>query len=111
VPAIKPGDNYDPTKTFNSGMLAAGPVTTFQLTFTQAGSFPFACLLHGDLGQTGTVTVSARAAATPTPAALPITGGPPQDGGGGLGWTVWFALGLAAIAVAGVGGLVWRLRR
>lgn len=116
VPAIKPSENYDPTQLFTSGMLAAGPATTFELTFTQTGSFPFACLLHGGLGQTGTVTVSARAAATATPGptatpgALPNSGGPPPDGGGGPGWALWLALGLAAIA--GVGGLATvRLRR
>lgn len=110
VPASKPSENYDPAQLFTSGMLAAGPATTFELTFTQTGSFPFRCLLHGDLGQTGTVTVSARAAATATPGALPKTGGPPPDGGGGPGWALWLALGLAAIA--GVSGLATvRLRR
>ncbi len=107
VPAIKPSEEYDPTQLFTSQMLAAGPVTTFELTFNKTGTFPFLCLLHGDLGQTGTVTVSERS----SPGTLPNTGGPPPDGGGGPGWALWMALGLAAMAVAGVSTLAAVRRR
>ena len=50
---------YDPEKLANSGILALGSdaATTFSLTFDTAGEFPYLCLLHGRLGQTGTITV------------------------------------------------------
>lgn len=76
VAPAKPSDSYDGTSLYNSGVLAAGPgaPTTFQLTFPKAGTFPYLCLIHGSLGQTGTVTVAAVTQ-------LPNTGGPVRDGG------------------------------
>jgi plastocyanin len=50
---------YDPETLANSGILAQGQgaPTTFSLTFKTAGEFPYLCLLHGQLGQTATITV------------------------------------------------------
>jgi plastocyanin len=50
---------YDPERLANSGVLALGAdaPTTFSLTFDTSGDFQYLCLLHGQLGQTGTITV------------------------------------------------------
>ena len=50
---------YDPETLANSGILTTGQgaPTTFSLTFRTAGEFPYLCLLHGQLGQTATITV------------------------------------------------------
>jgi hypothetical protein len=73
VPAAKPSQNYDGKSLYNSGVFLFGPNApkTFSLTFPSPGTFSYVCLIHFPLGQTGTITVSARA-----PAGLPATGDP-----------------------------------
>ncbi len=43
-----------------------GPEEVFTYTFDNAGVFPYFCLLHLDLGMTGTVTVVAPSSAEVT---------------------------------------------
>jgi plastocyanin len=58
------GPTYDGTEAASSGILgfaldpSAPPPMEFSLTFPTAGTYPFFCALHVDLGQTGTVVVS-----------------------------------------------------
>ena len=65
LPAILPagGSTYDGTGFHNSGLLpdVAGP--SYTLTFTQAGSFPFLCLIHA--GMNGLVHVQDAGTAYP----------------------------------------------
>jgi plastocyanin len=55
-----PGDTYDGTAAVSSGVIGLGPTAPkeFALTFPTAGTYPFFCLLHSELGQVGTVTAS-----------------------------------------------------
>ena len=58
-----------PTDIVNSGFITASPqdrvglpqsplgVTRFRVTFTRAGTFPYICALHDDLGMKGKVIV------------------------------------------------------
>jgi plastocyanin len=48
------GQNATPDGTFDSGIMA--PSATFEHTFTEAGEFPYFCLLHPNM--VGTVSVS-----------------------------------------------------
>ncbi len=48
------GQNATPDGTFDSGIMA--PQATFEHTFTEAGEFPYFCLLHPNM--VGTVSVS-----------------------------------------------------
>jgi plastocyanin len=48
------GQNATPDGTFDSGIMA--PAATFEHTFTEAGEFPYFCLLHPNM--VGTVSVS-----------------------------------------------------
>ena len=48
------GQNATPDGTFDSGIMA--PQGTFEHTFTEAGEFPYFCLLHPNM--VGTVSVS-----------------------------------------------------
>jgi plastocyanin len=48
------GENATPDGTFDSGIMA--PAATFEHTFTEAGEFPYFCLLHPNM--VGTVSVS-----------------------------------------------------
>lgn len=103
----KPSDTYDGKSLYNSGLIGpeGGPQapTTFDLTFNDVGTFNYLCLLHGFLGQTGTVTVSEA------PGQLPGTGGPPGDGSGGLPWTL--IAGSLAIVLAGATFVGARIKR
>ncbi len=76
-PAAKPSPAYNPSLTFNSGLLALGPgaPADFELTFPTAGSFNYVCLLHQFLGQTGTINVAAGASIPPPQ--VPAPGGAP----------------------------------
>jgi len=62
---VLPADSlYDGTGYVNSGLMSTDPsfflpgeqVTSFSLTFTKAGSFPFYCIVHGD-PMSGTINV------------------------------------------------------
>jgi plastocyanin len=48
------GENATPDGTFDSGIMA--PAATFEHTFTEAGEFPYFCILHPNM--VGTVSVS-----------------------------------------------------
>jgi nitrite reductase (NO-forming) len=48
------GENATPDGTFDSGILA--PAATYDFTFTEAGEYPYFCLLHPNM--VGTVSVS-----------------------------------------------------
>lgn len=48
------GENATPDGTFDSGIMA--PAATFDHTFTEAGEYPYFCLLHPNM--VGTVSVS-----------------------------------------------------
>ncbi|MDQ3881916.1 MAG: plastocyanin/azurin family copper-binding protein, partial [Thermoproteota archaeon] len=48
------GENATPDQTFDSGIMA--PAATFEHTFTEAGEYPYFCLLHPNM--VGTVSVS-----------------------------------------------------
>jgi plastocyanin len=57
------------TSTSDSGVWDSGsmnPGTSFSFTFNSAGSFPYHCSFHQNLGMVGTVTVNAVAPATPS---------------------------------------------
>jgi plastocyanin len=51
---VSSGQNATPDGTFDSGIMA--PQGTFEHTFTEAGEFPYFCLLHPNM--VGTVSVS-----------------------------------------------------
>jgi nitrite reductase (NO-forming) len=51
---VNSGENATPDGTFDSGIMA--PAATFDFTFTQAGEYPYFCLLHPNM--VGTVSVS-----------------------------------------------------
>ena len=51
---VSSGQNATPDGTFDSGIMA--PQATFEHTFTEAGEFPYFCLLHPNM--VGTVSVS-----------------------------------------------------
>jgi len=73
---------------FNSGSLPSSwlrPGDTFEFTFTSAGTFPYHCNIHDDLGMVGTITVGPTATASK----YPFTAAPVADGGKVLvQWTV-----------------------
>jgi plastocyanin len=48
------GENTTPDGTFDSGVMA--PAATFEHTFTEAGEYPYFCILHPNM--VGTVSVS-----------------------------------------------------
>jgi plastocyanin len=48
------GENVTPDGNFDSGIMA--PAATFDFTFTEAGEYPYFCLLHPNM--VGTVSVS-----------------------------------------------------
>src|SRR5918997_5374143 len=52
--AVNSGENATPTGLFDSGIMA--PAATFEHTFTEAGEYPYFCLLHPNM--VGTVSVS-----------------------------------------------------
>ena len=52
--AVNSGENATPSGLFDSGIMA--PAATFEYTFTEAGEYPYYCLLHPNM--VGTVSVS-----------------------------------------------------
>lgn len=60
------GTTYDGTGYRNSGLPSEDPFkrSTYSLTFTKAGTYPYLCLLHGP-AMSGTVIVGARVSASP----------------------------------------------
>jgi plastocyanin len=112
VPPAKPSENYDPTQLYHSGVLTLGPPgspTSYELTFANAGTFGYLCLLHDDLGMKGTIAVSASTP-TATPATLPKTGGEPR-GRDNPDWLLLSALGIAlALVTFTASGILRRAR-
>src|SRR5918993_819229 len=51
---VNSGENATPSGLFDSGIMA--PAATFEHTFTEAGEYPYYCLLHPNM--VGTVSVS-----------------------------------------------------
>jgi len=95
---------------------------SYEVTFTQPGSYEYICLLHADQAMVGVVNVSADGAAqetptaTPTPAATPAgTPGPAETGNAGLGGSsdsgLMATLGVVALVlVTGVAAIAARRR-
>jgi plastocyanin len=48
------GENVTPDQRFDSGIMT--PAATFEYTFTEAGEYPYFCLLHPNM--VGTVSIS-----------------------------------------------------
>jgi plastocyanin len=70
--------------TFQDGVTSGNMNTgSFPRTFDTAGTFPYLCTIHGSLGMTGTVTVTA--ASGDTGAGSGGTGGSGMGGGGSGG--------------------------
>jgi plastocyanin len=107
------GNVYNGTGYLNSGFIGQGfPTQTFSVKFTQAGSFAYLCLLHGDEGMKGTVNVAAGPSA-PSPQvvrALPNTGTGGQQAGASEGWPVVIAMGLGIAGVLLLAGGLGALR-
>jgi plastocyanin len=61
IPAAKPSDMYDGASFYHSGVFNLGPPgqapTSFELTFPDAGTFSYICVLHWNVGHVGTVSV------------------------------------------------------
>lgn len=54
---------YDGSGTLNSGFIGTDPHwfgTTFAVTFTKAGTYPYICALHDEMGMTGTIVVQSK---------------------------------------------------
>ncbi len=70
-PAVPTGGMYDGTTFANSGILSTDPgqSTQFSLTFTQPGSFPYLCLVHGMM-MSGTIEVVNSLVSIPSPSAV-----------------------------------------
>lgn len=49
------GSSYDGSQVTNSGVI--NPGQSYSLTFTKAGTYPYVCLFHDDVGMIGTVVV------------------------------------------------------
>ena len=57
----KPSGEFDGTGFFSSGVIGVDAgATSFSMTFTKAGSYPYMCAIHRELGMKGNVTVVAR---------------------------------------------------
>lgn len=99
VPPQKPAGSFDGTGLWHSGIIGAGfpDGTTFEMTFSKAGTFNYLCLLHADQGMVGAVTVSQGTSAPQAP-----------NTGSGIAETDSASMPLivlsAALAVAVLGG-------
>jgi plastocyanin len=96
VPLVKPSDKYDGTSLYTSGLLASGAPgapASFTLTFPNAGTFQYLCLLHDDLGMKGTVVVGPGSS-------LPSTGSGPAGNDSSTSRIWWLSGSLAAVALA-----------
>jgi plastocyanin len=67
-PTPAPATGYTGVGYVNSGVIGLGwPVgQTFSVKFSQAGNFPYICVLHAEQGMAGTINVAAGAPAPPT---------------------------------------------
>jgi plastocyanin len=83
-----------------SGFVSSGflkPGQSYALTFRQAGTFRYRCLIHDDYGMVATLTVLAAATSAPAqlPSIMPSTGG----GGGSALWGGLLLCGLLALTL------------
>lgn len=71
LPTEAPDSGYDGVGYINSGVIGLGWPSgqSFSVKFTEAGSFPYVCILHIDQGMGGVINVAASTQATPTPTA------------------------------------------
>jgi plastocyanin len=67
-PAVPPGGLYDGTGFVNSGLMGreAGQLQEFSLTFTEAGTYDYMCLVHG-IVMSGQVIVVSQDVTIPSP--------------------------------------------
>lgn len=109
-----PADTYDGTGFWNSGVIGVDwdNGTSFEMTFSKAGSFEYYCLLHEPQGQRGTVNVAAVAQEpTPTPVPPKTGSGMTTTGAGpSAAWPALIAAGLAVLAT-GAGAIAVAVRR
>ncbi len=108
APVTKPAATYDGTGYWDSGIIGIDfpNGTSFEMTFSKAGSYTYYCILHADQDMVGVVNVDTTA--TPIP---PKTGAGLAEGGGTTAWSAWLAaLGLAVIAL-GTGAVFITTRR
>jgi LPXTG-motif cell wall-anchored protein len=96
--ARTPDKSYTGTGLVNSGLLvpASAPAAerTYSLTFPNAGTFNYQCLIHDDAGMKGTIQVVASAS---LPSVLPKTGGASGSTAAAIGL---FGLGLIGAGLA-----------
>lgn len=120
APVTVPANNvYPGTGIVHSGFIGEDlpDGTTFSLSFSQAGTYQYYCLLHAFLNQTGSITVTQAATPTAVPAtatAVPSTVPKPPNTGTGSDSSDSFGLLLgAAIVLLGLGatGMVFATRR
>jgi plastocyanin len=113
----KPTPNYEGTGYYNSGLISTGAEATggssFSLTFTKAGTYPYVCVLHVDMGMAGVVVVGDGIGTSP---GAPGRIAPPATGDAGLAedpatMTSWFlaAAGVLIFGLAGIAAIKVRL--
>jgi plastocyanin len=81
-----------------SGFVSSGflkPGRGYALTFSQAGTFQYRCLIHDDYGMVATLTVVAGVAPAQLPSAMPSTG----SGGASALWGAMLLCGLLALTL------------
>ena len=97
--SIPAGGRYDGTGIATSAVLGIGfGPTSFELTFTKAGTYDYFCLLHADQQMVAKLTVGGQ-----TAPGAPNTGASAQvqpDGASGM-WLIFGAIALVAAASAG----------
>lgn len=133
LPMSKPTESYAGTGFFNSGILAGTPPgapadpnqpSTFELSFSKAGTYDYYCILHADQGMVGKVIVEAAQVVTPTPTATTAPATPtatqttaprPPSTGTGVdtdsGMPLWLPVLGLVILVAGASSGVFAVRR
>lgn len=124
IPPSKPAAAFDGTGFWHSGVIGVNPddpttPTSFEMTFSKAGSFQYVCILHEDQGMVGTVNVEAQTApppATATPAATKTAApAPPSTGSGTAGTNAgvngWLLLAAVVLAISASGVAVTTVRR
>ena len=59
---VVPSPEFDPAQYYNSGLIGPGLPggSGFSLTFNQTGTFKYICVVHREIGMTGSVTVIAQ---------------------------------------------------
>ncbi|MEX2446699.1 MAG: plastocyanin/azurin family copper-binding protein [Dehalococcoidia bacterium] len=106
-----PAGGYNGAGYLNSGIIGTGwPAQSYSVTFSEAGSFTYLCVLHVDQGMGGVVNVAAtQIAPAPTATATPAAPAPAPTGLGGPGvgqdGSPWMLMGaLTALSMAVLAG-------